>query len=394
MADRSSGNVAALVVAGGRGSRAGAGAPKQYRRIGAEPIMTMSLRPFLDHPAINQVLPVIHPDDEALFAASTTPHAKLCAPAHGGATRQESVRLGLEALADDPPRLVLIHDAARPFVTSAILDRVIAALDDGPAALAAVPLADTLKRAEGGIVTGTPSRSGLYLAQTPQGFDFAAILAAHRRAAAVEEPFTDDAAIAEYAGLAVQIVAGDPANSKITTEEDIVMAQQRLGATKETRVGNGYDVHATEPGSGVRLGGVDIAADFKLKGHSDADVVLHALTDALLGAIADADIGAHFPPSDETWRNADSSQFLAEAVRRVSERGGTISNLDATVIAEAPKVGPHRDAMRMRIAEICGIAVERVSVKATTSERLGFVGRSEGIAAHATAAIRLPTEDS
>lgn len=355
-------------------------------------VISRSLDVFSGHPAIDQMLVVIHPDDRQLFEDSITPHDKLVAPVTGGATRQESVRLGLEALAGDPPHAVLIHDAARPFLSTAIIDRLVAALEEYPALVTAIPLADTLKSATDGIVTGTPSREGLFLAQTPQAFHFTAILNAHRSAKSTTAPFTDDAAIAEHAGLAVRIVQGDSANTKITTEEDIAMAERHFAGQAETRVGNGYDVHATEPGNSVRLGGVDIPSSVALVGHSDADVVLHALTDAVLGAIADADIGAHFPPSDAAWKDVDSEAFLTDAVRRVTQRGGGITHLDTTVIAEAPKIGPHRERMRARIAEICGVPIGRVSVKATTSERLGFVGRGEGIAAMATATVRLPAE--
>jgi len=386
MAASPSGPIAALVVAAGRGSRAGGEIPKQYRVLGGASILARSLRPFLDHPAVGSVTAVIHPDDRPLYDAAVERHPKLGPPVDGGPDRQASVRLGLEALAGAAPAGVLIHDAARPFVSRPVIDRVIAALAGNKAVLPALPVADTLKRADGnGSVTETISRDGVFAAQTPQGFDFEAILGAHREAAGGH---TDDSAIAESAGLVVKIVAGDPANVKMTTNEDMANAEQRLAA--DIRIGNGYDVHAFGAGDHVMLGGVRIAHDRALVGHSDADVVLHALTDAILGAIAAEDIGAHFPPSDPALSGAASVRFLAFAAGQVKARGGIIGNLDVTVIAERPKLGPHRDAMRERIAEICGIRADRVSVKATTNERLGFIGREEGIAALATATVRLP----
>lgn len=386
---------AALVVAGGRGLRVGGDVPKQYRRLAGRSIVQRSLQPFLDHPAIACVQVVIGASDRDLYDHAVAPHQRLLPVAEGGETRQESVRRGLDALRERQPDFVLIHDAARPFVTATIIENVTAALAEVPAALAAIPLADTLKKAApDATVDSTLSRDGLFLAQTPQGFRFGEIVDAHRRAAQQDETFTDDAAIAEFAGLPVRLVPGDPLNSKITTEEDFVMAERLLASASETRVATGYDVHALGPGSAVMLGGVSIPAQAALIGHSDADVVLHALTDAILGTIGDGDIGVHFPPSDPAWKGASSDRFLADAVRRLRERDGEITHLDVAVIAEEPKLGPHRDAMRTRIAEICEINVGRVSVKATTNERLGFVGRGEGIAAIATATVKLPIEDS
>jgi 2-C-methyl-D-erythritol 4-phosphate cytidylyltransferase/2-C-methyl-D-erythritol 2,4-cyclodiphosphate synthase len=328
------------------------------------------------------------------YGALAPRHERLLPPVPGGATRQESVANGLEALAALKPDHVLIHDAARPFVSDVIIDAVIAALATHPAALPALPVTDTLKAVDAeGIVVGSPSREHLFAAQTPQGFHFERILAAHRRAAEAELQFTDDAGIASWAGMAVKIVAGDKSNMKLTTEEDFAVAEQSLLAgCDDVRVGTGYDVHAFEPGDHVTLGGVTIQHPLRLSGHSDADVALHALTDAVLGGLAEGDIGDHFPPSDPQWKGASSDRFLAFAAERVRIRGGTIAHLDLTIIAEEPKVGPHRDAMRARIAAIAGIDIGRVAVKATTNERLGFVGRKEGIAAIATATIRLPGE--
>ena len=382
--------IAALVVAAGRGSRARGEIPKQYQSIGGTSILARSLRPFLDHPNVALVAAVIHPDDTPLYSEAAPRHPKLLPPINGGANRQASVRLGLFALAERPPAFVLIHDAARPFADSALVDRVIDALADHPAVLPAVAVPDTLKRAdEGGTVLATLPREHVYAAQTPQGFRFDVILKAHR-AAADGGGFTDDAAVAEAASIAVKIVAGDPANIKMTTAEDIAGAEMRMAVPNETRVGTGYDVHAFAPGDHVTLGGVRIPYERKLVGHSDADVVLHALTDAVLGAIGDGDIGDHFPPSDPALADAASDRFLSFSVERMRERGGTIVNLDVTVVAESPRIGPHRAAMRELIAAICGVDADRISVKATTNERLGFVGRAEGVAALAIAAVRLP----
>ncbi len=390
MAPAPSNIVAALVVAGGRGVRAGGGIPKQYRLIGGHSVLARSLRPFLDHPAINKVAVVINPDDRPIYDATIGAEAKLAPPIDGGPERQQSVRLGLEALAADTPDFVLIHDAARPFVTAALIDRVIAGLAGDPAILPAMPVSDTLKRANADhIVQATVTRDGLYAAQTPQGFRFPAILEAHR-SAANDAAFTDDAAIAEQAGILVRLVAGEAANRKITSLEDILIADRLFASAAETRVGSGYDIHITGPGDHVMLGGVRIPHDRALVGHSDADVVLHALTDALLGTLADGDIGSHFPPSDAELKGASSDRFLAAAVKALEEQGGTITHLDATIIAEAPKIGPHRDAMRARIAEICRIPVGAVSIKATTNEGIGSIGRGEGIATLATATVRLP----
>ena len=390
--------IAALIVAAGRGVRAGGGMPKQYQSIGGTPILTHTLRLFRTQDAVDAIAVVIHPDDRALYESAAASEAGLLAPVMGGASRQASVFAGLEALAPLQPDLVLIHDAVRPFAAPALLSRVIEALATHDAVLAASPVTDTLKRSDAdGFVAGTIARESLFAAETPQGFRFATILDAHRRAAAAGIAVTDDAALAEWAGIPVKLVTGARSNIKLTSPEDIAMADTRLTGEAlllqgETRVGTGYDVHPFTAGDGVWLGGVKIAYDQRLAGHSDADVALHALTDALLGALADGDIGAHFPPSDPQWRGVSSDRFLRFAVERVRARGGVVAHLDLQIIAEAPKVGPHRDAMRARIAEIAGITIDRVGVKATTNEKLGFVGRGEGIAAIATATIRLPHE--
>lgn len=389
--------VAALIVAAGRGARAATDTlqPKQYCRIGSEPMLTHTLCAFAAHSGIDDVLVVIHPDDRVLYEEAAGPFAgRLLAPVMGGARRQDSVRAGLEGLAGRPPDRVLIHDAARPFVDGALISRVTASLEGHPGALPCLPVTDTLKREEQGRVTGTVSREGLWRAQTPQGFHFDAILAAHR--AAAQDPtldFTDDAAVAEWFGLDVALVEGAEHNRKLTTAEDLTIADEmmRRGSGAGTmRVGSGYDVHALGPGDEVVLCGVRIPHTKKLIGHSDADVGLHALTDALLGTIADGDIGTHFPPSDDRWRGAGSEIFLKAAADKIAARGGSIVHVDVTLLCEAPRIGPYRDAMRGAMAEILGIASAQVSVKATTNEGLGFVGRGEGIAALATATVRVP----
>lgn len=390
---------AALIVAAGRGVRATASAPerapKQYAHAGGATLLARAVDAFVHHPDIHMVRVVIHADDRDRYAASLPePHAKLLPPCIGGPTRQASVLNGLEALAaQPPPDRVLIHDAARPFVDADTITRVVRALDTHKGAVAALPLADTLKRADASrLVAETVARTGLWRAQTPQGFRFSKILAAHRAAAAQGlGDFTDDAAVAEWHGLGVSLVAGSERNRKITTAEDLQMAQRASSGVGDVRTGTGFDVHRFAPGDAVWLCGVRIAHTHRLEGHSDADVGLHALTDALLGAIGDGDIGQHFPPSDERWRGAASHLFLADANRRVAALGGTISNVDVTLLCEAPKIAPHRDAMRRRIAEILGVEVARVGVKATTMEGLGFIGRGEGIAAMATATVLLPT---
>ncbi len=389
------GVVAAVVVAAGRGFRAGGDGPKQYRQIGGEPVIRASLKGLVGHPGIAMVQPVIHPDDVDLFRAAAA-GLDVREPVFGGATRQASVRAGLEALRAGRPDLVLVHDAARPFASAALIARGIAAARASGAAIPALAVADTVKTVDpSGVVTGTIERAQLRLVQTPQAFAFAPLLDAHQRArAAGREDFTDDAALAEWAGIKVATFAGEAANVKLTTADDFArLAAAELAALTDVRTGFGYDVHAFGPGDHVTLGGVRIAHPQGLSGHSDADVVLHALVDAILGALADGDIGVHFPPSDPQWRGAPSERFLAFAIERLRVRKGRIAHLDVNVVCEAPRVGPHRDAMRMRIAQIAGVDVGRVAVKATTSEKLGFIGRSEGMAAFATATVRLPWND-
>lgn len=385
------GTVAAVVVAGGRGLRAGGDVPKQYRRVGDVPVLRQSLTIFASHPEIAFVQPVIHRDDREHYADIAGGLAVL-PPTIGGATRQASVRAGLEALAEHRPAIVLVHDAARPFTSAALVSRAIIAGARG-GAIPGVAVTDTVKEVDAaGRVLRTLDRVHLRGVQTPQAFPFDDLLAAHRKAAAAgREDFTDDAALAEWAGMQVGVFEGEPGNVKLTTDDDFARADMReLSRLGDVRTGNGYDVHAFAEGDHVWIGGIRIAHERGVIGHSDADVGLHAAVDAILGAIADGDIGAHFPPSDPQWKGASSDRFLRFAVERVRARGGRLVHLDITIVCEAPKIGPHRDAMRARIAEIAGISVDRVGVKATTSERLGFTGRREGIAAYATATVRLP----
>jgi 2-C-methyl-D-erythritol 4-phosphate cytidylyltransferase / 2-C-methyl-D-erythritol 2,4-cyclodiphosphate synthase len=388
MADR----VAAVVVAAGRGLRAGGDLPKQYRPILGEPVIRPSLATLALHRGISAVQPVIHPDDAPLFQQASK-GLELLPAVHGGAARQASVRAGLEALERHRPDLVLVHDAARPFASEALVTRAIEAARASGAAVPVVAVADTVKTVDtAGCVTGTIDRAKLRLVQTPQAFGFAMLLAAHRRAhAAGRDDFSDDAQLAEWAGIKVTTFEGEAGNVKLTTSDDFVRAEgARLAALSDVRTGFGFDVHSFGDGDHVMLGGVRISHGRGLAGHSDADVVLHALVDAILGALAEGDIGVHFPPTDPRWRGASSDRFLAFAVERLRARGGRIAHLDVTVVCEAPRIGPHRDAMRARIAEIAGVAIERVGVKATTSEKMGFTGRGEGMAAFANATVRLP----
>ncbi len=389
---------AALIVAAGRGERFAREVPKQYLPLAGAPVLRHCAATFTANPRIGPVRVVIHEDDRERYAEAVA-GLDLLAPVTGGATRRESVRLGLESLAELAPDRVLIHDAARPFVDAATIDRVIAALEHAPGAIAAVPLSDTLKRGDGGRIVETVPRQGLWRAQTPQAFRFADILAAHRAFAAGDpgaEP-TDDAAIAERAGLTVSLVAGGEENFKLTTPEDLKRAETLLGAAKaDVRTGLGFDVHGFGAGADgqqhLMLCGVKVPHDATLIGHSDADVGLHALTDALLGAIGAGDIGEHFPPDDPKWRDADSAAFLRHAAGLIADRGGEIGHVDITLVCERPKIGPHRADMRARIAGLLGIAADRVSVKATTTDGLGLLGSGEGIAAQAVATVRLASE--
>jgi 2-C-methyl-D-erythritol 4-phosphate cytidylyltransferase/2-C-methyl-D-erythritol 2,4-cyclodiphosphate synthase len=382
-------DVAALVVAAGRGLRAGGAEPKQFRPFGGQTPLRMALRSFAEHPEIDLVQPVIHAEDETRFAQEIA-GLTLLPPAIGGVTRQSSVLAGLEALSSRAPEIVLIHDAARPFASASLISRSIAAALQLGAAIPALEVTDAVKAVDAdGDITGNIERRGVRLAQTPQAFRFAPLYDAHLKAAAAgRDDFPDDAALAQWAGLKVSVFPGERANIKLTTPDDFIRADARM--LRDIRTGTGIDVHAFGPGDHVTLGGVRIPHDRALSGHSDADVVLHAVVDAILGALADGDIGVHFPPSDPQWRGAASDRFVTFAMERLAKRGGRISHVDINIVCESPRIGPHRDAMRARIAELCAVEIDRVAIKATTSEGLGFTGRDEGIAAFATATVRLP----
>ncbi|RWX65077.1 bifunctional 2-C-methyl-D-erythritol 4-phosphate cytidylyltransferase/2-C-methyl-D-erythritol 2,4-cyclodiphosphate synthase [Mesorhizobium sp. M4B.F.Ca.ET.089.01.1.1] len=391
--------VAVVIVAAGRGARAGqANGPKQYQRIGGRAVIAHTLETFLAHPRTGPVIVAIHADDGELFRNAAGASADRVLAVTGGDSRQASVRLGLLALRDSAPGRVLVHDAVRPFVDATLIDRTIDAIGERQGALPALPVADTLKReSAAGMIEETVSRNGLHAAQTPQGFPFWPLLAAHEKAHHLgKADFTDDAAIAEWAHIPVKLVPGSPDNIKLTWARDIAMADQRLSGERprfpDIRTGNGYDVHAFEPGDHVTLCGVAIPHDRKLSGHSDADVGLHALTDALLATCGAGDIGTHFPPSDPQWKGAASKIFVEHAAKLVRGRGGRIANADITLICEAPRVGPHREAMTAALAGNAEHSGERISIKATTNEKLGFVGRQEGIAAIATASVVFPGE--
>jgi 2-C-methyl-D-erythritol 4-phosphate cytidylyltransferase / 2-C-methyl-D-erythritol 2,4-cyclodiphosphate synthase len=381
-------NCIALVVAAGRGTRFGGEVPKQYRLLAGRPVLRHSLDTLTRHGAVDRVRVVFNPDDADLYEGAVA-GLDVLPPVAGGAARQDSVRLGLASLAELAPDRVLIHDGARPFLDGATIDRVIAALDEAPGAIPALPLRDTVKRGADGMVAETLDRANLWRVQTPQGFHYDKILAAHCDATGLD--LSDDAAVAERAGIAVKLVAGSEANFKVTTEEDLREAERRLlSGLGDVRTGQGFDVHAFGPGDHLWLCGVKVPHDHGLVGHSDADAGLHALTDAILGTIGAGDIGVHFPPSDPQWRGAPSDQFLRHAAGLVRAQGGIVAHVDVTIVCERPKIGPHRAAMVARIAAILGLDPSRVSVKATTTEKLGFTGRGEGLAAQAVATVRLP----
>jgi 2-C-methyl-D-erythritol 4-phosphate cytidylyltransferase/2-C-methyl-D-erythritol 2,4-cyclodiphosphate synthase len=387
--------VAAVIVAGGSGLRAGGEKPKQYQPIGGKPLIWWTLKAFTDHPGITHVQPVIAAGHEAMFAEAAG-GLPVEAPVIGGKTRQESCHIGIEAVARHDPNKVLIHDGARPFASRDLISHVIAWLDRHPGIVPGLPVADTLKHAPGGLVQRTVDRAGMWSAQTPQGFDFKAILAAHRAAVAEGAiDLTDDAAVAERAGIEVAVISGHTETRKITTAEDVekadrFLAEQNLARLPDVRVGQGIDIHAFVPGNAVTLCGVRIPHSHRLKGHSDADAALHALTDAILGALGEDDIGTHFPPSDPQWKDAASKHFVEFAVREVERRGGLIANVDVTILAEAPRIAPHIAAMKAVLAPLLGLSPDRIAIKATTTEKLGAIGRGEGIAAFASATLRLP----
>lgn len=375
-------SIAAIIVAAGRGTRAGGALPKQWRDLRGETVIARTfnaLRGFVDYVVI-----VLNPDDVPRWAKLNLVADHIVM---GGATRDASVRAGLNALAQINPAYVLIHDAARPLVGPAVIADVIAALEHHQGAAPAVPVTDALWTGEDGYVTGTKDRTGVFRAQTPQGFHYTAIVQAHAQR---QTPAVDDVAVARAAGIDVAIVAGDERNLKITTADDFIRAANMLGHDMDVRCGNGYDVHRFGTGDHVWLCGVKIPHGRSLQGHSDADVGMHAITDAIYGALGLGDIGQHFPPSDPQWKGAASEIFLRHAVALASEKGFTISNVDCTLVCEYPKVGPHQTAMKAALSDIMGLLPDRISVKATTSERLGFTGREEGIASIATATLVKP----
>jgi 2-C-methyl-D-erythritol 4-phosphate cytidylyltransferase / 2-C-methyl-D-erythritol 2,4-cyclodiphosphate synthase len=391
--------VAALIVAAGRGTRAAADrqtGPKQYIPLNGMAMLAHTLKPFIAHKHVDSIKVVIHEDDHDFYTKAISAlddHAKLLDVAIGGQDRQASVHRGLESFGNKQPNLVMIHDAARPFVTIDMISSVLNALQTSSAAILATELVDTLKRCTANRLIGeTIPRAGLWRAETPQAFRHDQILAVHKRAAAENRrDFTDDASMAEWAGIPVKVVESGGGNVKITTRQDVIMAEQRLSETiaplPDIRTGQGFDVHKFKAGDHVWICGVNIPHDKGVDAHSDGDVGLHALTDALLGTIADGDIGVHFRNDDERWRNAASSQFVLEARRRVQAAGGFVSNIDITILCESPKISKFRDQMRRTMADLVGIDMSRVSVKATTTETLGFTGRREGLAAMATATV-------
>lgn len=386
------GDVGAVVVAAGRGARAGGGVPKQYRKVGGVTLLEHAVRRLRDHPAVRELVVVIAPDADDWFAPIA---ARMTPPpphVYGGASRADSVRAGLDAMSRSVER-VLIHDAARPFPTRAMMDASLDGLTDADAAIPALPVADTLKRAGAdGRVLETPPREGLFRAQTPQAFRLSALRSAFKTLAADASRFTDEAGLMEAAGAAVVLTPGSESAFKVTLPEDFERAEH-MANSMETRTGQGFDVHAFGPGDAVILCGVSVPHDKGLSGHSDADVALHTVTDALFGALGAGDIGMHFPPSDPQWKGAPSRIFLEKAVDMVAARGGRIINVDLTIIGEEPKIGPHRDQLETSLAEMLRVPKARVCVKATTTERLGFPGRREGLAALAVSTLELPREN-
>jgi len=387
--------VAAVIVAGGSGLRAGGEKPKQYQMIGGKPVIWWTCRAFLDHPGIDHVQAVIGEGHEAMFAEAVK-GLDLPLPVIGGSTRQESCRIGVAAVARVSPAKILIHDAARPFVSADLIGSVIGWLDRFPAVVPGMAVAETLKFAPGGIVSRTVDRSSIWTAQTPQGFAYDQIRAAYDKAETERtQGLTDDASVAEHAGIAISMIPGRHENRKLTTPEDIEIANRDMTARSlhnlpDIRVGQGIDVHPFEEGDAVTLCGVAIPYSQRLKGHSDADVAMHALTDAILGTIGEGDIGTHFPPSDPQWKGAASRIFLEKAMELLAAKGGMIANADITILAEAPKIAPHVAAMKDALAPLLHAEPSRIAIKATTMEKLGAIGRKEGIMAYATVTVRLP----
>ena len=410
MNKQNSDKAAVIIVAAGRGNRAGGSknsSPKQFQKVGGTSILARTLCKFARNAEIDYITTTIHKDDLRFWKnvqleldqfLTREENQKILQPVIGGNTRQESVFQGLDSISKSTPTKVLIHDAVRPFLINETISELVQAISaESPAVLVAVPVVDTLKQVDDSqIVTGTMNRDGVWQAQTPQGFIFEIIYNAHLEAKKIERnDFTDDTAICEWAGIPVKIVEGERNNIKLTSKDDMRQADfqsklEKYATLADIRTGTGFDVHQFGEGSMLLLGGIKIKHDKKLIGHSDADVVLHALTDAIFGALAEGDIGFHFPPEDRTWKAANSMIFLERACERVTERNGEISHMDVTIICETPKIEPHRIAIKNKIAKICNLTEDRVSVKATTTEKLGFLGRGEGIACIASATIRLP----
>ena len=386
-------STAAIIVAAGRGIRLGGPVPKQYRSLGGEMVLTRTLRTALACTGLDAVLVAIHPEAGEMYAAAVAAldDPRLLPPVHGGAERADTVRLALEALASRAPEVVLIHDAARPFASPALYKALADHARSGEGAIAAEPVVDALWREADGMADAPAPRAGLWRAQTPQAFPYGTLLAAHRASHhSGGPPALDDAEVFRRAGGRVRLIPGEPENFKITTTADLARAERILEAgMSDIRVGHGFDVHRFCPGDQVWLCGVAIPHDRGLEGHSDADVGLHALADAIYGAIGDGDIGQHFPPSDPRWKGAESHIFLRHAGERVAARGGRIANVDVTLLCERPKIAPHSTAMKARIGELLGLEPDRISIKATTMERMGFVGREEGMGAMATATVVL-----
>jgi len=375
--------IAAILVAAGTGSRFGAELPKQFLPLAGKPVIRHAAEALLAHAALLQPVGDANLIGQALAGLPHLP------PVPGGAERQDSVRAGLEALAAHNPDIVLVHDAARPNICAGITEAVLAALTTHEGAIPAVPVSDTLKRGESGIIAKTVPRAGLFRAQTPQGFRFGTLLRLHR-AAAGNPAATDDAALLEAAGLPVALTPGAEQNIKLTLPEDFARVQNIFESRLIPRIGTGFDVHAMETGRKMILCGITVPFEKGLAGHSDADVGIHALCDAIYGALAEGDIGRHFPPSEDTWKDADSARFLRHAAGRIAARGGVLSNVDITIICERPKITPHAPAMRARLAELLDVSIDKISVKATTTEQLGFTGRGEGIAAQASVVVLIP----
>ena len=379
-------SIAALLMAAGHGARFGAPTPKQYLPLLGRPVIRHAAEALLREGRVDRLLPVVAAGGGGRVAALLA-GLPVLSPVAGGATRAESVRAGLEALAADAPDIVLVHDAARPVIPPGTIPALLAALDNAPGAIPAQPVSDTLKRGVEGRILETVPRDGLFRAQTPQAFRYAALREAHR---AGDAGATDDAALLEAAGQAVALVAGAESNVKITWPEDLARVEAHLAARMIPRMGTGFDVHRLVEGRPLILCGVTVPHPLGLSGHSDADVGIHALCDAIYGALAEGDIGRWFPPSEAEWKDADSARFLRHAAGRIAARGGVLANADVTLICERPKIAPHAAAMRTRLAELLGVSVDAVSVKATTTERLGFPGRGEGIAAQAAAVVLVP----